>query len=560
MTGTFGARRGTRGAVGLGVPAILLLAGLAPAARAQLAPHIINQNELGQSVRLPNLAKEQVPKQKPPTPSVSGISPFVLRGVRVEGATTLPPAAVAATWRGMVGHRVGSAQLSAILIAIGRLCQHQGLALYSVSLPQQNFAGGQVVVRVIEGHVGAVTIEGNTKGASLGLLKHYAARIVADQPLHRATLERNLLLMQSIPGLKVGSELRPMPGQPGVVRLLLGIHRRTVEAGFDVNNAGDRQLDIVQGTANVTVNGLFRQGERDQLVFGAPARIRRYQYYGIVHQEPIGTNGTTVTVTMGELLTHPVGAINSGTAQIASVRLSDPLIYTQTRQLDASVEADYLNSNEALLGQTAVSERTRTLREGLIFARAGDWNGIDSGSFTVSEGINALGARRGSLAYGGPGFTKFDVSLVRLQALPKSFFLTVRANAQYALNHLPGSEQFLFGGSEFGRAYPAAVMAGDSGIEMSAELSHKLPLLQHVAPKLISGLAAFGYADWGRIWNRQTIYQYPVDTGASAGGGVRMLLLRHFELTLGAGNELVKPREAAKLERWRFLFAVSGRF
>ncbi|WP_287799484.1 hypothetical protein [Acidiphilium sp.] len=51
-----------------------------------------------------------------------------------------------------------------------------------------------------------------------------------------------------------------------------------------------------------------------------------------------------------------------------------------------------------------------------------------------------------------------------------------------------------------------------------------------------------------------------MDTGASAGGGVRMLLLRHFELTLGAGNELVKPREAAKLERWRFLFAVSGRF
>lgn len=560
MKDTFGARRVTCGAAGVVVTAVLLLAGLAPAADAQLAPHIINRNQLGQSVRLPNLAKKQVPKQKPSTSTVSGISPFVLHGVRVEGAATLPAAAVAATWREMVGHRVGSAQLSAILIAIGRLCQHQGLALYSVSLPPQNFSGGRVVVRVIEGHVGAVTIEGNTKGASLGLLKHYAARIVADRPLHRATLERNLLLMQSIPGLKLGSELRPMPGKPGDVRLLLGIHRRTVEAGIDVNNAGDRLLDIVQGTANVTVNGLFREGERDQLVFGAPASIRRYQYYGIVHQEPIGTNGTTLTVTMGDLVTRPVGAINSGTAQIASVRLSDPLIYTRTRQLDASVEADYLNSNEALLGQTVVAERTRTLREGLIFARAGDWNGIDSGSFTVSEGFNVLGARRGSIAYGGPGFTKFGASLVRLQALPKSFFLTVRVNAQYALNHLPASEQFLFGGDEFGRAYPAAVMAGDSGIEMSGELSHALPFLNHVAPKLISGLAAFGYADWGRIWNRQTIYQYPVDTGASAGGGVRMLLLRHFELTLGAGDQLVRPREEAKFGHWRFLFAVSGRF
>ena len=73
MTDILGARRRTCGAVGIVVPAVLLLAGLAPAAHAQLAPHIIDRNELGQSVRLPNLSKRQVPKQKPSTPSVSGI-------------------------------------------------------------------------------------------------------------------------------------------------------------------------------------------------------------------------------------------------------------------------------------------------------------------------------------------------------------------------------------------------------------------------------------------------------------------------------------------------------
>lgn len=542
------------------LPVGIALTTLTYPAYGQLAPHIINEHQLGQPVGTPTIGKEHVPTPVAPSAHVSAIRPFRLSSVVVQGGTTLPRDKVAAIWRPYAGTMVGSKQLSAILVALGKLCQKEDLALYSVSLPPQSLAGGQVVVRVVEGYIGGVTIEGNTKGADLSLLKHYAARIIADKPLHRATLERYLLLMQAIPGLKVGSALQPIPGRPGVERLLLGIRRKPIEAGIDVNNQGDRQLDILQGSVNLTVNGLFREGERDQFVFGAPIRLRRYQYYGFVHQEPIGTNGMTVTLNIGDLVTRPIGAINSGTAQIGSLRLSDPLIYTQTRHLIGSIEADYLNSNEALLGQTVVAERTRTLRASLSFARAGDWSGIDSGSFTVSQGIDGLGARRGNLLYGKPNFTKFDVSLFRLQQLPKAFFLTMRASAQYALEHLPASEQFLFGGDQFGRAYPAATMAGDSGIEVSGELSHGIPLFKHTAPALFSGLTAFGYADWARVWNRGTPYLFPVDTGATAGGGVKVTLLKRFVLTLGAGNQLVKPKEEAKLERWRFLFTVSGRF
>jgi hemolysin activation/secretion protein len=544
----------------LALQAGVAFSALSVIAYAQLVPHIINQNELGETVAQPVVTHQPLAQASQPSSSVGAIKPFRLLTVQAQGGEALPQSALAATWQPYLGTIVASRQLSAILIAIGRLCEQQNFALYAVSLPPQNFAAGNLRIRISIGHVGAVSIQGNTKGSDLWLLKHYAARIIVDNPLHRPTLERNILLMETIPGLTVGSALHPIPGAPGAEQLQLGIVRKPVEAGFDINNQGDRQLDIVQTTINLTINGLFREGERDQLVFGAPLTLRRYQYYGLVHQEPIGSNGDTLTVTAGDLVTNPTGEINSGTAQIVSAVFSDPLIETVTRNLTASIEGDYLNSNEALLSQTISTERTRSLRAGISFARAGDLAGIDSGSLTIAQGLDILGAGRGSIAYGGPSFTKFSASFSRLQALPRKFVFTFSAIGQYAPDHLPASEQFLYGGPEFGQAYDAATMAGDSGVSVSGELAHPIPLFQKLPPAALSGLTGFGFADWGRIWNTHTQFMVPRDTGASAGAGIRFTILKKITMSFGAASQLDKPLEEDKLQQWRFIYTISGRF
>jgi hemolysin activation/secretion protein len=558
MTAKFGGacRRAGRIALRAGIASIAV----SVVAHAQLVPHIINQNELGATVPTPVINHQPIARPSGRVSAAEKIRPFRLITVVAQGGAILPIPALVATWRPYLGTTVSDQQLSAILVAIGQLCQKQNLALYAVSLPAQNFAGGVLVIRIVAGHVATVSIQGNTKGSDLWLLKRYAAHIIVDQPLHRATLERNVLLMQQIPGLTVGSALRPIPGQPGAEELQIGIIRKPIEGGFQVNNQGDPQLDIVQATANLTINGLFRQGEKDQLILGGPLTLRRYQYYGFLHQEPIGSNGDTLTVNAGDLVTNPVGEVNSGTAQIVNVIFTAPLIETVTRNLTASVEGDYLNSNEALLGYSISAEKTRTLRAGISFARAGDLAGIDSGSLTLAQGVNVLGAERGSVEYGGPTFTKFSASFARLQALPHAFTFIFRATGQFTPDHLPASEQFLFGGQQFGQAYDVATMAGDRGMAVAGEINHPIPLFKNAAPALFSGLTGFGFADWGRISNVNTNYQVAADAGASAGVGLRLTVLRKIIVSVAAASQLNKPEEEENYQPWRCIFTVSGQF
>lgn len=523
------------------------------------APPVIGGGRGNTNAPLPKLGARSLPPRPAPEAAPVRVTPFRLRAVRVEGAHALAPATLAAAWRPYLGRVVNSRDVSAILAGIGDMYHRRsGLALYSAALPPQDFAGGVLVIRVVEGHVGAITIAGNTKGADLSLLRAYAERIAADRPLRQSVLERNVLLMQAIPGLKVGSSFQPIPGQPGAVRLVLGIERKPVEAGFGIDNLGNSALDIVQSTADLTVNSLFREGERDQLVFGFPATLERYQYYGYNHVEPIGDNGMTLSFSIGDLITHPVGAANSGTAQVASLRLDDPVIDTLTRRLVLSAEADYLNSGQALLGQTYSDERTRALRWSASYTRAADWDGLERIDVQASEGIDALGARRGSVASGGPSFTKLNLSVARLQQLPASFLLTLRLAGQYGFQRLPVSEEFLFGGQEFGRGYATATMEGDSGIAASGEISHRLWQPPGVPERLFSDLTAFAFADWGRVWNHATPYAFSADSGASAGLGLRFQLLHRVALSLGAASQLNCPKEEPKLQPWRFLFEISA--
>lgn len=542
----------------ISVAALAIAPGTARAQRGP-APPIVGGGQINAAAPPTTIARPSLPPRPVVGPAPVRVVPFRLRTVIIEGDHALSAAALTPAWQSYLGHVVTSRDVTAILTAIGEMYHRRsGLALYSAALPPQDFAGGTLRIRVVEGHVAAITIAGNTKGADLSLLRAYAQRIAADRPLRQAVLERNILLMQAIPGLKVGSTLQPMAGEPGAVRLVLGVQRKPLEAGFGINNLGNSTLDIVQATANVTANGLFREGEQDQFVFGFPATLRRYQYYGYSHLEPIGDNGMTLSFAIGDLVTHPTGAANSGSAQIASLRLDDPVIDTLTRRLVLSAQADYLNSSEALLGQTTSDERTRALRLNASYVRAGDWNGLDRIEFRASEGIDAFGARLGSVASGGPSFSKLNLGLARLQQLPGSFLLTLLFSGQYAFQRLPVSEEFLFGGPEYGRGYATATMEGDSGIAVSGELSHKLGQPPGIPKALFSGLTAFAYADWGRVWNHATPYAFATDSAASAGMGLRFALLDRVTLSLGAATQLAKPKEEAKLEVWRFLFEISA--
>lgn len=483
---------------------------------------------------------------------------LVLREVRVTGARAIPASILAGLWRKMIGQTITVQDAYGIADAIGSAYADKGIALYEAQVPTQTFADGVVVIRVIEGYVDDVVIQGDVKDGDLSTLKAYAARIVADRPLSRARLEREILLMNQLNGVKVGSRFVPMPGKPGAVRLILTIQRKRVEGLAGVNNQGVSTLSDTEMYAGAAVNSVLREGDRTEFIFGFPPNFSHYQYYGLTHIAPLGNNGATLTANLGELVTHPVDNLLSGTALVSGLTVNDPIILSTRETLSVSGAFDLLNADDAELGTTVVNERTRALRAGVAYAREDDWKGISSIGFTLSEGVDVLGAQRGSVVYGGPDFTKLDLRLAREQKLPWNLIARVRFAGQYAPMRLPASEEFAYGITDYGQAFHANPLYGDSGVEAYAELARALPWLN--AQGRVSGVELFAFADRATIWNAPTPFAVANDRAASAGFGIRGKVLDKVVVQVAAADAVMQPVSVPAASRWGVVFELVGSF
>ncbi len=509
----------------------------------------------------PGLPQAAMAKPRPPArTAVVGLRPrsgFLLRDVTITGAASLPPRAVAATWTPWRGKLVTVGDMRNIADRISALCRREDYAIYKVSIPKQPITG-HLRIAVVIGHVSHVTISGDTGRADLFLLRHYAASIVADRPLHQATLERYVLLMNALPGLTVASGFQASPGTPDGVELVLAVTHKRFEYGFGFDNAGQSVLGRTEVEANVAIDNLFGEGDRTQLIYGMPIDVRRFQYLALTHVEPLGTEGATVTLNAADLLTQPIHGIAAGNAYIFGAQVAMPVIETVHTNLVGSLGFDTINSDEALVGTTISDERTRAIRVRLRGATDRWFDGVTAGDLGFSEGIDVLGARRGTIAFGNPDFTKLSLRVSREQHLPLGLVARAKAAGQYAFERLPGSEQFAFGGLDFGQAFQAVTLTGDRAAAAAVELAHNLPTF--VNTRFNSGTEAFGFVDWGEVWNIRTPYFPDTDRGASIGFGVRTRILGKVGVQAEAAKVLVRPVSVASNSGWSGVVGLTGTF
>jgi len=489
----------------------------------------------------------------------SNLGAFVLREVIIEGTSSASATALRQAAAPAIGHEVNSAAISLIAQRIGQAEQNAGIVLYRVSLPAQKIQHGVLRLRIAEGAVAHVQIQNAANGRRLQLMRGYAQNILNSRPLRRRVLERNILLMGDIAGTKIGSRFIPDPASPGDVTLLLTLQQIRVFGGFSVDNQGSPLLYHTQAVFNTGINDLFHEGERTQLVLGLPLDVTRYQFYGINDIEPIGVNGVTLSLSAGELVSHPQSEdVLSGTAAFASAELDDPVIRSVHRNLTLGGGFTYLNSSDAFLGFTTSDERTRSVQGSITYNDDRYFNGVNRVSASVSQGLDVLGARMAGPAYGGPSFTKENIKLDRLQLLPGSFVLRLSLAGQTTTDRLPPSQEFEYGGADYGLAFYAAELAGDEGIAVLGELSRAIPA--QYLPDMLAGSGVFTSLDYGRIWNRQPVYVPPTDRGASFAAGLRLLLLHKVQVQIAGARSIITPEYAPNNQRWRFVIGTTGQF
>ena len=483
-------------------------------------------------------------------------APFVLHGVQVQGSS-LPGAVLRRAYEPWLGRTVDAADLKAIADAIaGAYAAHSDIALYGVTIPVQAFQGGQARIEATEGFIQGARVTAPSGRRSNALLKQYLDRLTAERPLRRSTLERFSALIRDIAGLNAALSFAAGT-QPGGLVLVVSTRPRTAELGLGLNTRGTAYLGRTQVDADLALHSLLRQGDDTHITFAFPTDIDRFRYYGLSHSQPLGVSGASVLATAGYLQTRPAFADLHGHALTLGVSGTASILRRNAQSVYLTAGIDGVDSDNALLGQEISNDRIRTLRlVGTYVHQNARLFLLLNGS--ANFGLSGLGAHVLSPQISDVGFRKYTVKLSANIALRKQVVLRLDSTGQYSPDRLPGSEQLALGGDEFGRAYEAAIIAGDQGVAGSAELAWKLA---GIAPPRFAGSELYAFADAGET-RRLARPEEPavLQQLASIGAGGRLAVTDRAVLQLEGDRGLLNPVETENHESWRAVLSIKSLF
>ena len=476
-----------------------------------------------------------------PTPSVAADRAAAqIAGIRFIGAKA--PARVAAAARAFLGQRADKPTLTRLATALSAAYAGGDVALYTISIPSQDFAGGVVTIALTEGRIARAQVVA-TRADAYPLLRRRLTPMTAETPLSRATYERQSALIAAIPGLTAKTDITDPTANGALVMTVTPKQRRTkLTAGFSnrgVALLGDGQLD-----ARGELYGAAVDGDMLSVSASAAVDLKRYRYGALGYTAPIGASGLSLSANAAYLETRPRGYPLLGMAKQAGVTLGYPLVRRTRQAVDLTLGIDGLNSDNAAFGNIFASERTRVARAaaGLVDART---TRSVSLSASLSQGIAGLGTRIGT-PFAQAGFAKVTAAAAVNQAIGKRIVARLQASGQYSPDVLPAAERFAIGGEAIGRAFDTALVTGDTGGGALTELA-----LRPLKSGKLAQSEVYAFGDYGgtRVNARPGLAREHY-TLASAGAGVRARYATRAELGLEAARVLRSPYRGYG-EDWR---------
>jgi hemolysin activation/secretion protein len=486
----------------------------------------------------PAVTVPPVPTAQPP--AGAGQATVLLDHVTFKGVTAYETAALEAIFRPYYGQRVSLKTLYELANAVTRRYHADGYALSRAVLPPQRIADGTVHVRVIEGYIDTVETQGAYRetAAARGIVE----RIGDDRPLNMHHLERDLLLLGDLAGAPVRAVFTPAEKESGAVGLTLVFSDAPPQFAASADNLGSRYVGPYEAGVQAGFTLPFLPYQRTQLSALESIPANNLKTVQASHRGTLNSWGTTATLQAA--YAHAEPGFRLTPEEIVSdawnygLAVSHPLIRSRAESLYLGGDLTVKDITTDALNTTLYHDRLTIAGLSAQYALADRWGGANLARVKLAQGLDALGARPTgspdlSRADGQSDFTKIGGDISRLQRLTDTVRLYVAAEGQYAWSPLLSSEQFGFGGQQFGRAYDASELTGDDGIAAAAELRYALP---PVTPRLAA--EGFVFYDIGRVWNYHAAGS--AESAASAGLGVRFAVGDHLSGVLTLAQPLTR--------------------
>lgn len=488
---------------------------------------------------------------------------FTLQGVSLDGSSVYSAADVNALLAGYIGQPASFADLNAMAQKLTRQYREDGYMFSRVFLPPQEIEGGVVRLQALEGRLTEVEVVGDYDD-KLGLIHDMAAKIESEGPTNQKELERYLLLIDDLPGIKARSVLQPSE-TPGGGKLVITIEEDPFEGSVSIDNRGSRFLGQTRGTLVAAFNSLFGIHDRTTLRGIMTRDTDELRFFDVTEEVQLGKEGTRLKGRLAITDTNPGWTLKpidvEGNSRLIDLELMHPLLRSRQYNLNLIGGFTSLNSTSSILDIQVSEDRVRYLRAGANFDFTDPWAGVTQLDLQIAQGIDAFGATKDGLGRtrinGEHDFTRTNLSVVRLQDLPGDFSMQLSGEGQYSGDPLLASEEFAVGGGAYGRAYDSGEITGDRGISGAVELRYGGP----VPHDFIHSYQLYGYYDIGKVWNENPVVaENPEDSLASAGLGVRFNLKYDMSGYLEVDKPLTRNVSAEGDEDSRVFFSLLKRF
>ncbi len=535
-----------------------------PASLSRIDPGQISR-ELSQTPTLSKPSKGQIirmPQARAPHFSAKAAKiKFHFNGIRITGMTIYTQAQILPLYRAYLGKTISLLDLQKVTYAITKKYHDAGYVLSRAILVPQHIRHGRVHIRVVEGYVKHVSIRGNPQTA-WRLLLAYGKHIQQSRPLRFPVLERNVLLANDIPGIEVRSVLEPSK-TVGAADLTFIVTPKRFSGYVSTDNRGTEFYGRQQYRAGLTVYNLL--GGDSTSVNGVITNKHRLWFVQADHDQLVGHHGQRVWVSYERTNTEPAASLADfnikGVNTTARGEFSFPVIRSRKKNLYLSLGFNYINSQSDMVDANLYNDRIRTVTLQSSFDLLDNLYGVNTLVFGGTQGMDVLDASQAgdtdlSRADGKPDFTKLNLTVSRLQYLPKQFSIFIAASGQYAFQPLLSSEQFAFGGSSYGYAFDPAEIIGDRGVEGKIEFRYT-PTWSALPMK---SLQLYTFYDIGKVWNISSVDQPAKASASSAGVGSRILFNKYLFLTLQWAKPIMVSADVDQGYGSRFFFSAGAQF
>lgn len=486
---------------------------------------------------------------------------FVLMGLTVDGVTAYPLRDLAPLYADRLTREVGMSDLVQIAQAITDKYRADGYFLARAVIPPQSGPRGLVRIRVYEGYVSELRVDGPAAGAAARVL----GDITAQRPLRLAELERRLTLAADLPGIRLKSQLEPVIDDPARHVLVVRADVRRLTGSLYLDNRGTETAGPWQVYGRLGVNSALLAG--DQLAVSAltvPEDPKEFTQAELSYAYPLRTGGTFRASASAAQARDPqstlTGVIGNQNRAL-SLRLTHPVARGRKHAVWAAAAFDAAHIEQDWRGGSGYADDLRVLRASL-YAERQEPGRSTNGFVQVSHGLDIFGATdRSSTAHSrwdaDAQFWKVNAHAAHYRDLGKVMGLYVAADGQFAHDTLLASEEFAAGALPYGRAYNYAEITGESGLAGLAELRLGW------APKKKSPLTFFqtyAFADAAQVWRRNARPGFETASLASAGAGLRLTLNQRTVIRFEAARPLTRTPYAANDKDWRAFLSVTTGF